>query len=151
MDYVAPVIGFHWYTLSSEIRCHAVEFTFSGRDSRLLEQLVRGTEKLKLVENAGQPACVKGYADGPNVVHKVEPAFTQNRFHRIPVRIIIGKDGRVKHVHVISAFPEEAKAITDALLQWRFKPYMRQGRPRDVETGLLFGMAHPTSELKARD
>jgi hypothetical protein len=41
-------------------------------------------------------------------------------------------------VHVLSAFPDQAKSITDAVLQWRFKP-----RDREVETGVLFGGSGP--------
>ena len=47
--------------------------------------------------------------------------------------------GKVKHIHFLSAFPEQAQGITDALRQWRFKPYLRDGRPVEVETGIMFG------------
>jgi hypothetical protein len=33
----------------------------------------------------------------------------------------------------------KSKAITDALVQWKFKPYRRDGEPVEVETGVLFG------------
>jgi protein TonB len=59
------------------------------------------------------------------------------------VRIIIGTDGKVKHVHVISAFQEQARIITDALLQWKFKPYLLDGEAVDVETGVQFGYSPP--------
>jgi hypothetical protein len=57
----------------------------------------------------------------------------------VPVRIVVDKEGRVKHIHFLSAFPEQAKSIGDALMQWRFKPYMLDGQPVEVEPGLLFG------------
>jgi hypothetical protein len=57
------------------------------------------------------------------------------------VRIIIDKKGNVKHIHFLSAFPDQAKAITDALNQWKFKPYVRDGVPAEVETGIMFGRA----------
>jgi len=40
---------------------------------------------------------------------------------------------------VLSAFPDQARAITDALMQWKFKPYTREGKPVEVETGVMFG------------
>ncbi|MGA7566788.1 MAG: energy transducer TonB, partial [Terriglobales bacterium] len=68
-----------------------------------------------------------------------------------PVRIIIDKEGKVKHIHLISAFPDQAKAITDALEQWKFRPYAIDGKPAEVETGILFGRApHPTAQRAAR-
>jgi hypothetical protein len=82
---------------------------------------------------------VKGYAAGENVISRADPVFTQRRFNAMPVRIVIGKDGKVKHIHLISAFPDQAKAITDALHQWKFKPYLRNRRPVEVETGIVFG------------
>jgi hypothetical protein len=66
------------------------------------------------------------------------------------VRIIIGKDGKVKHIHFLNAFPDQAKAISAALSQWKFKRYMHEGQPAEVETGIMFGrasypMARPAS------
>jgi hypothetical protein len=85
--------------------------------------------------------CIKNYASGDNVTTKVDPVFAERRFNPVPVRIIVGKDGKVKHIHFISAFPDQAKAITDALMQWTFKPYLRNGEPVKVETGMMFGSA----------
>ena len=55
------------------------------------------------------------------------------------MRVVIDVKGKVKHIHLISSFPEQAKAITDALQQWRFKPYVVNGKAVKVETGILFG------------
>ena len=49
-----------------------------------------------------------------------------------------------------SAFPEQAKIITDALMQWRFKPYSMNGQPMEVETGTLFGHVSQPAELAGR-
>ena len=147
MDYMAPVVGLHWYVLATEVRCHSLEFTFSGRDPKLLESLVRAADRIKL-EEAGQPACVQNYANNDNVIHKVEPVLTEHRFNAIPVRIVISKQGSVKHVHVISAFPDQSKAIIDALRQWKFKPYLRNGQAEEVETGIWFGQAPSSRETE---
>jgi outer membrane biosynthesis protein TonB len=55
------------------------------------------------------------------------------------VRIIIDRQGRVRHIHFLRAFPDQAKSITDAVMQWRFKPHLEGGRPVEVETGIMFG------------
>ena len=56
----------------------------------------------------------------------------------------------MKHVHVISAFSEQSKTITDALLQWEFRPYRVNGQPVEVETGILFGaMTQPQKRTSA--
>jgi len=147
LEYSAPAAQLHWKVLATEIRCHMVEFVFTTADYGLLENLVRQMSGMKLPGEAqaragsgGEqaPPCVKGYASGSNVLHKVEPAMAGPRFTTAPARVIIGADGKVKHIHVISASPDQAKSIQDALAQWTFKPYMQDGVPAEVETGILF-------------
>ncbi|HYL65361.1 MAG TPA: hypothetical protein VE077_22310 [Candidatus Methylomirabilis sp.] len=148
-DYFSPAAELHWYVLTTEIRCHAVKFVFTGHDSRWMESLIEEMNRMQLPAeaspisgNGGEdvPVCIKDYAR-ENLLEKVDPVFTERRFNPIPVRIIVGKDGKVKHIHFLSAFPDQGKSITDALWQWRFKPYSREGQPVEVETGMLFGRA----------
>lgn len=134
-DYVSPVAGLHWTTLATESRCHVVKFVFISRDTKLIDEFVSGMRETKFADDG--PLCVPDYA--PAAVYKVDPVITDRRFNSIPARIVIGKDGRVEHVHVISAFPDQAAVIKDAVLQWRFRPYLQNGQPVRVETGVLFG------------
>src|SRR5262249_12410857 len=133
-------------TLTTEIRCHSLEFMMTSRDTALLEGLVGSFEKLQPIPPAPGasapvvPVCIKNYASGANVLHRIMPVLVDRKFNSIPVRIIIDRYGKVKHIHVISAFPDQAKIIIDALLQWEFKPYVRNGEPLEVETGLVFGV-----------
>lgn len=64
--------------------------------------------------------------------------MTGPRYASVPVRFIVGADGKLEHVHAISGFPEQVKSVTDALAKWEFKPYIVNGQPVEVETGLLF-------------
>lgn len=57
------------------------------------------------------------------------------------MRLIIDRKGRVKHVHVISAFPEQRTALIDALMKWRFKPYLKNAKAVEIETGIMLGRA----------
>jgi hypothetical protein len=142
-DYNSPVAGLHWYVLATEIRCHTIRFVFTSPDPALLETLIKDFDAMK-VGDVDAPVCVPDYVEAANIRYKADPVLTEQKFNAIPVRIIIDKAGKVRHVHVISAFPAQAKAITDALLQWRFKPYLRDGQAVEVETGIMFGAApHP--------
>jgi len=150
LSYVSPVAGLHWSVLATQIRCHIVQFIFTSADTGLIASLSRAMEAMQLPAETGPtsgtgggdvPVCVKDYASGDHVVARVDAAFSERRFNAIPVRVIIDKTGKVKHIHFLSAFPEQAKGITDALLQWRFKPYLIDGHPVEVETGILFGHA----------
>jgi hypothetical protein len=147
-EYVAPAAELHWYILATEIRCHMVQFIFTSSDSQLLKNLVQDMSKMKLPMQADpisgtgggdSPVCIKDYASPENVINRVDPVLAERRFNPIPVRIIIDKNGNVKHVHFLSAFPEQSKAIQDALLQWKFRPYLQNGQPAEVETGIMFG------------
>ena len=148
--YWSPVAELHWYVLATEIRCHTVQIVLTSRDTKLLETLVLALDKMKLPAEIGPtagtgggavPVCVQDYARDKNLITRVDPVFTERRFNPVPVRIIIDKEGKIKHIHFLSAFPDQAKAITDALKQWRFKRYLRKGQQVEVETGLSFGRA----------
>jgi hypothetical protein len=155
--YWSPAAELHWYLLATQIRCHDVEIVLSSRDTNLLKRMVLDLDKMQLPEEAGPaagtgggavPVCVKDYARDEHVISRVDPILTEHRFNPVPVRIIIDEKGRVKHIHFLSAFPDQAKVITDALEQWRFKPYLRDGHPVEVETGLMFGRGlQPTTAV----
>jgi len=129
--------GLYHAHFATDIRCHVVSFVITTGDKQLLKKLVQDLNNIKFTEITA-PVCVKNYASGENVLHKVYPAMTGPKFTTVPVRVIIGTSGRVKQMHVIHAFPEQAKSIEDALMQWVFKPYTLNGNAVEVETGILF-------------
>jgi len=148
--YRSPVAELHWYVLATEIRCHTVELVFMNRDPIALARIVQQTSSLKLPNGSnptegtggdGAPLCIKDYASKGTVIEKTDPVFSQPRFNPVPVRIIIDRRGKVKHIHFLSAFPDQRQAIGDALSRWTFRPYLRKGQPVEVETGIMFG--HP--------
>jgi hypothetical protein len=150
--YWSPEAEMHWYVLATEIRCHAVEFVLTSRDTNLLYNLMQEMNKMELpaeTDPAGGkggafPICIKDYAKDENLIARVNPVLTEHRFNTVPVRIIIDKSGNVKHIHFLSAFPDQEKVITEALQQWRFRPYLKNGHPVEVETGIMFGRAPPS-------
>ena len=153
--YWSPVAELHWYVMATEIRCHAVEMVLSSRDTKLLENLVLDLNKMKLTADAGPagggsaPVCIRDYATDANVIAKVDPIFSEHKFNQVPVRIIIDKQGKVKHIHFLSAFPDQAKVITDALNQRRLKPNRQDGKLVEVETGLMFGRGQRSRSYQA--
>jgi hypothetical protein len=156
--YWSPVAELHWYVLAIQIRCHAVQIVLTSRDPKLLDGMMLDLNKMKLPAaasaTAGEgggpvPVCIKDYARDDNVIARVDPVFTEHRFNPVPVRFIIDQRGKIKHIHFIRAFPDQVKAITDALEQWKFKPYQRDGQAVEVETGILFGRAPRTTAQRA--
>jgi len=144
--YQSADAGLHWQIVSTRLRCHDVQFILTGRDPAMLDAFAQQLAKAGLPPDSGaadEPLCIADYATSPNLVSKVEPVFEERRFNAVPVRIIIDREGKVRHVHVISGYPEQSQKIIWALQKWRFKPYLRDGQPVEVETGLLFGNAPP--------
>ena len=145
LDYLSPAAGLHWHVLATEIRCHVVQFVFTGSSSNSLPRLAESLENA-IHPGSGAPICRKDFATADTLLEHEDPVLSEPRFNPVPLRIVIDKEGRVKHIHFLSAFPEQARGIADALLQWRFKPYLLNGRPVEVETGLLFGRSmHPSA------
>ncbi len=134
-------VGLFRTTLVTESRCHFVSFNFTTSDPADLYDLVSSLKDLSLGEAPGTgsiPECVKDYATPERVRLRVEPTPAAPKFTAVPVRIIIGADGRVRHIHVIRGSAEQRTSIIGALTQWRFEPPVINGRPTEVETGLTF-------------
>jgi hypothetical protein len=135
-------VGLFRARLETEVRCHVVSVNVTTSDRELLDRLAGSRDSLSFVASrdaaSSLPPCVKDYAVGDNVLHKVDPVAAGPKFVPIPVRIIVGEDGNVKHVHVIHATDAQRRSIDEALYQWKLKPYEVDGRPSLVETGLVF-------------
>jgi hypothetical protein len=132
-------VGLYRAALHTEIRCHILSFNITTRDRDLLAALVHSVDTLSFAAKGGSPPpCMRDYAVGNNILHKVNPKAVGPKFQPIPVRIIADADGNVEHVHVIRATPEQRRSIEEALYQWKLKPYEIDGHPSPVETGLIF-------------
>ena len=137
-------VGLYRAMLVTELRCHLVSFNLTSRDPALLQNLVASLDGLVFAagdEQSEMPACVENYASGGNLQYRVEPVAAGPKFMAVPVRIVIARDGRVKHLHVIHGTEEQRQAIAEALANWRFKPYRGARETEEVETGLLFRFA----------
>jgi Gram-negative bacterial TonB protein C-terminal len=135
-------VGLYRAAFVTEIRCHFVSFNLTARSPELLANLAMGVMNLSFgAETSNPPSiplCVKDYAVPENLLQRVEPAAVGSKFAPIPVRIVIDKDGNVKHVHVIHASEEQRRSIEEALRQWTFKPPRVDGQAVEIETGLVF-------------
>lgn len=70
---------------------------------------------------------------------KVQPVYPElARAARIQGTVclkgVISKEGDVAEVHLISGHPALAPAAIEAVKRWKYKPYLLDGRPVEVET-----------------
>jgi protein TonB len=74
------------------------------------------------------------------VLRKTQPAYPQMaKIARVQGAVvlaaIIGKDGTIQNLHVVStASPLLNQAAIDAVKQWRYRPYILNGEPVEVDT-----------------
>ncbi len=61
-------------------------------------------------------------------------ALQKNLQGTVVLQAVIGKDGSVKNVQLLSGAPILASAVLDAVRTWRYKPYVQNGQPVEVET-----------------
>jgi hypothetical protein len=129
-------VGLYRAMIMTEMRCHLVSITLTARDPQEREALAHSLDRASLTARRDPPVCIRDYASGDQLVHKVAPSDITPSPTPIPVRLLIGGDGAVRHVHVIRATNAQRKGIEQALRQWTFKPHRINGRAVEVETGL---------------
>ena len=50
---------------------------------------------------------------------------------------MIGKDGSIENLTLVSGHPMLAPAAIEAVKQWKYKPYLLNGEPVEVDTEVL--------------
>jgi protein TonB len=73
------------------------------------------------------------------LIHRVEPIYptiaARARIQgTVQLRAVIAKDGSIENLQVIGGHPILQQAALDAVKQWRYKPYILNGEPLEVET-----------------
>lgn len=74
-----------------------------------------------------------------NLIHRIQPKYPslarQARIQgQVSLRAIISHDGRIENLQVVNGHPLLVQAAIDAVRQWRYRPYMLNGEPVEVET-----------------
>jgi protein TonB len=96
-----------------------------------------------LAKNATGPAPqrirVGNTVQGRNLITKVEPIYPplamQARIQGlVRFNVVIGKDGRVANMQLVSGHPLLVAAAQDAVRQWVYKPTLLNGEPVEVVT-----------------
>jgi protein TonB len=73
------------------------------------------------------------------VLHKVQPTYpplarTARVQGSVILAAVIGKDGAIQNLHVLSGHPLLQQAALEAVKQWRYRPYILNGEPVEVDT-----------------
>ena len=73
------------------------------------------------------------------LIRQVKPAYPpialQARIQgTVVLQAVIARDGTVRDLHVISGHPLLVQAALDAVKLWRYKPYLLNDQPVEVDT-----------------
>ena len=74
-----------------------------------------------------------------NLLHRIDPIYPslarQARVQgSVVLRAVIDRDGRIENLQVVSGHPLLVQAALDAVRQWRYRPYLLNEQPIEVET-----------------
>lgn len=82
---------------------------------------------------------ISGGVMAGQLVTKVQPAYPADAkaagvSGMVVLHVIVGKDGTVENLQVISGPEMLQKSAMDAVTQWTYKPYLLNGEPVQVDT-----------------
>ncbi|MGD1023248.1 MAG: energy transducer TonB [Candidatus Sulfotelmatobacter sp.] len=81
-----------------------------------------------------------------DLIHKVQPAYPalarSSRIQGVVVlEAMISKQGTIENLRLLAGHPMLAPAAIDAVRQWRYRPYILNGEPVEVETQITVNFA----------
>lgn len=89
----------------------------------------------------------QGVSDGL-LLRRVQPIYPQQAMQmhtqgKVALQATIAKDGSVRNVKVVSGPAILARSATDAVRQWKYKPYLLNGEPIEVQTDININFVPP--------
>ena len=115
-----------------------------GMPGGVLGEVLASARGVPVLTKAPEPMPVKrirvaSRVEEANLIHDVPPQYPPEAGRArvegtVVLLAVIGADGTVKEVRVESGLPILAQAAIDAVKQWRYKPYMIDGAPVEVDS-----------------
>ena len=122
-----------------------------GVPNAVLNEALSSTRSLPVLAKTPEPTPVKrirvaSRVAEANLIHDVAPQYPPEAGRAriegtVVLMAVIGKDGSVQDVRVESGLPILAQAAIDAVRQWRYKPYMIDGEPVEVDSRITINFA----------
>jgi len=82
------------------------------------------------------------------LIKRVQPRYPQNALAMrvqgaVQLQATINKEGNISNLKVVSGDAVLARSATEAVRQWRYKPYYLNGEPVDIETQITVNFKLP--------
>jgi protein TonB len=117
-----------------------------GQVGGVIGGIISQTSNLAVVPKLAIPAPPKRIRVSQGVtkgllIQKIEPKYPllamQARIQgQVFLMAIIGKDGDIKQLSLVSGHPVLVPAAIEAVRQWRYRPFLLNGEPVEVETSV---------------
>jgi protein TonB len=110
-----------------------------GAVGGVLGGIISGTPTAVLKVATPQRVRVSQGVSQGLLIHQVKPSYPplarQARIQgTVVLQAVIGKDGNIQGLKVVSGHPMLAPAALEAVKQWKYKPYYLNGEPVEVDT-----------------
>ncbi|MBV9183036.1 MAG: energy transducer TonB [Acidobacteria bacterium] len=114
-----------------------------GIPGGVLSELMRGSGTAPVLASMPTPAPkrtrVPARIAEANLIYDVAPKYPPEAGRAriegtVVLMAVIGKDGTVRDVQVESGLPVLAQAAIDAVKQWRYRPYLLNGEPVEIDS-----------------
>jgi protein TonB len=115
-----------------------------GVPSGVFNEVLSSTRSLPVLAKTPEPTPVKrirvaSRVAEANLIHDVAPTYPPEAGRArvegtVVLMAVIGKDGSVQDVRVESGLPLLAQAAIDAVKQWRYRPYLLNGEPVEIDS-----------------
>jgi protein TonB len=126
-----------------------------GGPGGVFNEMLNSAPSVPVLEKSPLPTPVKrmriaSRVAEANLIHDVTPLYPPEAGRAriegtVVLMAVIGTDGSVKDVRVESGLPILAQAAMDAVKQWRYKPYMIDGEPIEVDSRITINFTFSAS------
>jgi TonB family protein len=82
------------------------------------------------------------------IIKKVSPSYPASAIRMriegtVELLATVSKEGSITHIKVLSGNQQLTRAATDAVKQWKYKPYLLNGEPVEIETQVTVNFKLP--------
>jgi TonB family protein len=102
------------------------------------------------IQQVSEPVAVSEESARALAITTVDPAYpaeakAQKLQGTVVLQALIGRDGSVEDLKLIRGYFVLSRAAIAAVKQWRFRPYVVNGRPLETQTTITVNFTYPTT------